>query len=179
MIKFSGIYPVLVFLLSCSSHKEEKKIEPAVKNDSLVLNNNYDVEFKGDSVVIPSFEIEIKLSNKAEEKLKKSKETIIVAAYFSGIPKDTTLKEYVKTGEYAIGSCEKELQNERIAKFEGIRFSRSLYDTLSAKSLVVLINVFSGRKSTKVNLLDCDILQDSISKIKGKRSVIKGKLIGE
>jgi hypothetical protein len=39
--------------------------------------------------------------------------------------------------------------------------------------------VYSGRKSTNVNLLDCDILQDFVSVVKGKRFLIKGKLIGE
>jgi hypothetical protein len=43
----------------------------------------------------------------------------------------------------------------------------------------VTVNVFSGRRSTKVNLLDCDIAEDSVSAVGGKRFVIKGKLIGE
>lgn len=169
----------LVFLLSCASAEEENKNEPKAKNDSLPVNTNGEVQFTGDSVEIPSFEIELSLSDKAEEKLKAGKETVIVAAYFSGIPKDTTLKEYVKTGEFAIGSHEKELRSERVAKFEGVRFSRSLYDSLSPQSMVVLINVYSGRRSTSVNLLDCGILQDPVSLVKGKRSLIKGKLIGE
>lgn len=89
------------------------------------------------------------------------------------------LKEYVKNGEFAIGSREKELRSERVAKFEGIRFSKILYDSLVPKSMVVLINVYSGRRSTDVNLLDCGILQDSIHLVAGKRSLLKGKLIGE
>lgn len=179
MIKFSILYLTMVFIFSCSPQNEKQKDKEQSKNDTLVPNKDNDVLFIGDSVEIPSFEIEVILSNKAEEKIKTNKETIIVAAYFSGIPKDTTLKEYVKNGEYAIGSHEKELSSERVVKFEGIKFSRSLYDTLSPGSLVVLINVYSGRKSAKDNLLDCDILQDHISVVKGKRFLIKGKLIGE
>lgn len=179
MIKFPALYLILVFLLSCSSQKEQDKNEQQTKNDSLLLNKNNEVQFIGDSVEIPSFGIELNLSNKAEEKLRAGKETIIVAAYFSGTPKDTMLKEYVKNGEFAIGSREKELRNERVAKFEGIRFSKTLYDSLVPKSMVVLINVYSGRRSTDVNLLDCGILQDSIHLVAGKRSLLKGKLIGE
>ena len=125
------------------------------------------------------FEIEVSLSNKAEEKLKAGKETIIVAAYFSGMPKDTTLTLLVENGEWGLGSREIELRTERVAKFEGIRFSRSLYDSVAPKSMNVLINVFSGRRSTDVNLLSCDILQDSVSAVGGKKFLLKGKLIAE
>ena len=119
------------------------------------------------------------LSSKAEEKLKAIRETIIVAAYFSGIPKDTTIKDYVKYGELAINSNERELSDNRIAKFEGIKFSRTLLDTIPAKNMNLLINVYSGRRSAKDNLLDCDILNKPISEIKGKKIILKGKLIGE
>lgn len=178
MIKFPALYLVLVFLLSCSSNKEEKNNEQATQNDSLVVNDDY-IRVTGDSIVMPFFEIEVSLSPKAEEKLKTNKETIIVAAYFSGIPKDTTHKEYVKYGEIAIASRERELANERVAKFEGIKFPKALLDTIPAKNFSLLINVYSGRKSSKDNLLDCDILSKPVSEIKGKKFVLKGKLIGE
>ena len=144
-----------------------------------VITQNDPLTIIGDSVEIPSFEIEISLSDKANEKLKKEKESIKVAAYFSGIPKDTTLEEYRHSGEYPVTMSEKELLDTRTAKFEGIRFSRSLYDSLANKNITLLINVFSGRRSSKLNFLNCDILQDSISAIKGKHFVLKGKLIGE
>ncbi len=179
MIKFSALYLVMIFLFSCAYHKEKKNNDDPSKNDTMVSNSNDYLRFTGDSIEMPPFEIELSLSAKAEEKLKTIKETIIVAAYFSGIPKDTTLKEYVKYGEIAIGSREKELTGERVAKFEGIKFPKTLLDTIAAKNMSLLINVYSGRKSTKDNLLDCDILQKPISEIKGNKFVLKGKLIGE
>ena len=179
MIKFFPLYIPLVFLLSCSSHKDDKKNDVPVKNDSVTLNSNDYLLLTGDSVEVPAFEIEVSLSPKAEEKLKAIRETIIVAAYFSGIPKDTTLKDYLKYGELAINSNERELSDNRVAKFEGIKFSRTLLDTIPAKNMNLLINVYSGRRSAKDNLLDCDILNKPISEIKGKKFVLKGKLIGE
>jgi hypothetical protein len=87
--------------------------------------------------------------------------------------------EYRKQGEVAISSVNKELTSERVAKFEGIKFPRKLFNSISEKSFTVLINVYSGRRSGKLNLLDCDIYQGPVSGIKGKDIVIRGKLISE
>jgi stringent starvation protein B len=45
-------------------------------------------------MVLPAFTIEVKLSDKAEDKLKVANESVIVSASFGGIPKDTTSKAY-------------------------------------------------------------------------------------
>jgi hypothetical protein len=136
----------------------------------------------GDSVEIPFFEIELTLSKKAEEKLKADKESVIVSASFEGflngsedIPEK--YQDYIEFGKLFLVSHEIELNNERLARFEKIKFPKELYDLLENKDIELLINVFSGRKSSIYNLLDCDILQDSMSNIKGKRFKIKGKLI--
>lgn len=179
MTKVLPLLTALAFLFSCSSPNEEKKTRQPDGNDTLAQKNYNDIKLIGDSVEITPFEIEISLSDKAEEKLKKAKETIIVAAYFSGMPKDTTLTSLTENGEWGLGSREIELHNERSVKFEQIRFSRSLYDSVAPKSMNVLINVFSGRRSTNVNLLSCDILQDSITAVAGKKILLKGKLIAE
>ena len=116
---------------------------------------------------------------KANRKLKKDKETIIVAAFFTGQPKDTTSEMYRLNGEINVAYAEKELKDDRIARFEGVKFSKALYDSLADKDIQLLINIYSGRRSTNVNLLDCDILQDKMSALKEKKFVLKGKLIGE
>ena len=174
---------VSMSLFSCTSREKEKNNDRTNKDiqktDSSSLSETGYLKLNGDSVIIPSFEIEVSLSKKANEKLKTDKETIIVAAYFSGLPKDTTSKEYLKTGEFNITSSERELTDGRIAKFEGIKFSRALYDSLADKNIELLINIYSGRRSTKDNLLDCDIFYDKMSNIKGKKITVKGKLIGE
>ena len=146
--------------------------------DSVVPRNDL-LTIIGDSVEIPSFEIEISLSDKANAKLKKEKESIKVAAYFSGIPKDTTEPEYLKSGDYPLANAERELIDTRTVKFENVRFPKSLYESLASKNITLLINVFSGRRASNLNFLNVDILQDSMSAIKGKHFVLKGKLIGE
>ena len=171
----------LAFFLSCSS-PDEKKITPspaAAVAPAPVLKPTDYLNFTVDSVEIPAFEIDLSLSQKAEEKLKAGKETVIIAAYFSGIPKDTTSKEYRKQGEIALSAVDRELSGERVAKFEGIRFAKKLYNSITEESLSVLINVYSGRRSGRLNLLNCDIYQGPVSGIKGKKIVISGKLIDE
>lgn len=186
MLKLSIICSCTAFLISCGSNEGTKNAEGASDTtkkvnitDTTLAGPGYFI-IDGDSLVIPSFEVEIALSPKANKQLKAKKETIIVAAYFSGQPKDTTTEEYKHSGEMGLANSEKELKgDERTAKIEGVKFSKALYDSLADKDIQMLINVYSGRRSTKVNLLDCDILQDKMSVLKGKKFTLKGKLIGE
>ena len=126
-----------------------------------------------DSIVIPAFQIEVDLHD-SSKKLKSRRETIIVAAYFSGIPSDKSSPEYNKKGTVSIGSHSIELIEEGIAGFKNVRVSRSSYEALEDKNFDVLINVFSGRKSSKDNILRCGILQMPIDEIKGKTHKISG-----
>ena len=130
----------------------------------------------GDSVVIPSFEIEIKLSEKAEAKLKADNETIIVAAYFSGEPMPEA-SDADKDDIYYLPTHEIELSDTRVARFDNAKFAKYSYNLLENKDISVLINVYSGRRSSENNILDCGILEEPISKVKGKRFTIEGKLI--
>jgi hypothetical protein len=176
---------LLPVFYSCNNQEANKKIKTNAdsnktvsKTDTTFSPGNY-FKFVNDSVVLPAFEIDLQLSAKAEQKLKSAKETIIVKAYFSGVPKDTTSKAYKKWGEMGMMDPEIELSGSRIAKFENIKFSKKLYDSIADKNIRLLINIYSGRRSSENNLLDCDILEDSVSGIANKKFVLKGKLIGE
>ncbi len=183
MRSFLKIFSVIVIFLSCSQpvkEKEQSKTDtiPVVKKEDskpAAISDYFKVI--GDSAVIPSFEIEVKLSEKAEKELKSKKESVIVAAYFSGTPKDST--KYMEDGEYAVGQHHIELTDSRIAKFSGIKISKAMYESLSSPDIQMLINVYSGRRSSKLNLLDCGIVQKSISEFKDQKFVLTGKLIGE
>jgi hypothetical protein len=133
----------------------------------------------GDSIILPPFEVTVQLSGKAREKLAASNETIIVSAILSGIPKDTTMKEYQEWGEFALGHVEVEIPEPGTASFTNAKILKSDYDLLASKDIQVLINVYSGRKSTGDNLLDCEILQEPISKVRQQKNILNGKLIGE
>ncbi len=161
---------LLLLITSCNFSKEEKK-SGVQKNKSIAIAT--------DSVLVPKFEIELKLSEKAEEKLLADKETVIVQALFFGIPKDTTLQseEYQELGRLTIGSKTIELKKERIARFYNCKISKKTLKSLSDKNFEVNINVFTGRKSSSYNLIDCEFLQEGIDSVKNKRLVLKGKLL--
>ncbi len=153
-----------------------KVAAPAPQADDLTTTATDIYEVAGDSMVIPAFEIEVSNSTQANETLTKKKETIIVAAYFSGEPASD--KDRDDDGMMFITSKEIELTgNNRIARFEGLKFSKKAYDKLADKDISLLINIYSGRKSSQDNLLDCSILEMKASQFGGKRSVLDCKLI--
>ena len=82
-------------------------------------------------------------------------------------------------GEINLGSPHVELTQPGTAKFKGVRVSKAAYSLLKDKDFQVLINVFSGRKSSELNLIECDILQEPVTVVNATKHVLKGKLIGE
>lgn len=104
---------------------------------------------------------------------------MLVTAWFSGMPKDTTSKEFREWGEMFIRSFSIELDTGRIARFEGVKFSRAIYDSLADRDIKVLVNVYSGRRSSPDNLLDGEIVSEKISTVKGKTMRLAAKLISE
>lgn len=178
--KFYVYFFILIYLagtVSCTNMW--KPTNHKIEIDSLSRNDLGYLQLDGDSVLIPDFEIEVSLSPNAEKKLKEDNETVIVSAMFSGVPKDTTSEEYLIWGQMGINDFKIELTNQRIARFEKVRFHSSVLNKLSDVDIFLLINVFSGRRSSENNILDVEFLQDKMSVIKGKKYILKGKLIGE
>jgi hypothetical protein len=133
----------------------------------------------GDSVVIPAVTIVLELSEKAEQRLK-SKETIIVDATYSGVPITDTLSEsYQQMGQILVAEAQKELTTERTVRIENVKFAKSVYNDLKDKDVELLINIYSGRKSSPDNLLSSDIISDKMSVLKDKSYTLKCKLIEE
>lgn len=146
------------------------------------VSQNSIYEMIGDSMVIPTFDIEVKLSDKAAALLKKKKETVVVDAFLSGFLKDKTAKEYDPEGSALIANKKIEqnvTNNVVMAHFEGIKFSKMLYENLEDKDVSLLINVYSGRKSSDNNLLDSEIVEEKASNFKNKKYILQCKLIGE
>ena len=180
VIIFSSL---ITFFLSCtikdentknSMHKDTLSHTITFKISDTIKTPNY-FKSEGDSIVVLPFEITITLSAKAKDRIIKSNETIIVNASLTGLPKDKRLIS--EDGEFYVASSEKEISYGQAAKFDNIKFSRKTYNQLLSKD--VYLNVFfsSGRKSSKDNLLDGNILSDKISNVVNKRFNLTGKLI--
>lgn len=178
------LYCIVLFsFLSCAPHQDKsqaaagntgtgKTAEAPGPDENYLMADN-------DSVLIPSFNVAVKLSEKAEEKILNAKESILVTAWFSGLPRDTSSKEFREWGEVFIRSFSVELDTGRTARFEGLKFSRAVYDSLAGKDIKVLVSVYSGRKAFPDNLLDCEILSEKMSAVKGRTMQLPGKLISE
>lgn len=165
---------LLTLALSCQNKKNAQT--PADGEASAASDTDYGVFAEdGDSLIIPTFEIEVRNSLKTNQMLTKQKETVLVAANFYGDPKDEKDKDDV--GQLQIIDKEVELTGDaRIARFSGIKFSKQVYEKLADKDLRVLVYVVSGRRSSEDNLLDCGLMDLKASQFMDKRFLIGCKL---
>jgi hypothetical protein len=128
----------------------------------------------------PGFSVEVTLTEKAKAKLVASKETIIVAGYLSGDPKKSAPKKLLdEMGQIGLGEIKSEIQPGNVAHFGEIKMKKDALAQIDINGPQLLINVYSGRRSSKNNLLDCDIYEDALRPILGTTIPISCKLIGE
>ena len=128
----------------------------------------------------PGFDVRVTLSEKAEAKLTASNETIIVAGYLTGDPKKQAEKKYVdEMGQVGLGTIKAEIQPGRVAHFGEVKMKKDAIAQIDVNGPQLLINVYSGRKSSKDNLLDCGIYEGALKPVEGTTIPIACKLIGE
>ncbi len=183
MKKFSIL--ILFFtllLLSCSNNERQNGNNQSADTATVARPGNSDtltqagyLKIDKDSVTVLPFEIEVVLSTKAKNKIVNSKETIIVNVSLTGTPKDSTL--LAEDGQFYVATLEKEISYGQPAKFDNIKFPRKTFDQLTDKDVHVSAFVYSGRKSSPDNLLNCSIVADDLSKVANKKLTITGKLI--
>jgi len=181
---------IIGFLISCGNSTKKGNTDKSAQvsagqtEPTEQIDDSDFLKINGDLVEIPFFEIEVELSEAAEKKLTEDKESVIVAAYFTS-DLDDIEKIPEKYGGRLVFNTMKilthtiELTDTRLAKFENLNFPKELYDLLEDKDLDVVINVISGKRSTKGNILHCAVLSGHISKIKGKKFTLNGGLISE
>ena len=172
--KFCVLLLTFLFFSCNQSKKENQKISE--KKENVIAKSNTD------SVTVPSFEIQLNLSEKAEKKLRSENESVIIDVAFIGEPEKRVVEtkkyeDYDENGDLTIGTKRVELESERKIKFENCKVSKNLLELLKNKTYKVRINVFSGRKSSEDNLITCDYLQENIEKIKNRKTTLNGKLI--
>ena len=127
------------------------------------------------------FSVDVQLSEAARKKLIASKETIVVALDFAGHPKQGTEARYldIKSGDVVLGRVEEEIHPGETAKFNELKLNSDALALIDAHGPNILISVFSGRKSSKDNLLDCEAYDGSLDSVHGRTIEIPCQLIGE
>ncbi len=156
------------FFIQCKK-ADSQPAKPAVTTDSTkVVSSNTTTEgdFKtvGDSVEIPKFRLEVNLSDDAVKKLNDHKESFIVSYYFYGTPKESTLlspevkKHLDLYGLKLLGKDQeiKTVKQSNEIDFSGLKIPKNLYDALQDKNISLNINIFSGRRVFKDNILDME-----------------------
>jgi hypothetical protein len=135
----------------------------------------------GPELETPQFQVAVKLSDKAESKLRTQNETVKVIAYFSGQPNGTLAAKVLTSeqGRIDLGVSAIELNGSGAADFSKIGFSPKHADLVQNGDYQVLINVVSGRRSSQLNLLECDSAGGKLSTIQHKTLNVQCKLIGD
>lgn len=116
------------------------------------------------TAVEPSFAVAVSLSPRAAARLAHPKETIIVSADIYGDGNGKARRQQDEMGQIHFpGGRTVELGGPGVAQFPGAKYNPALLADVDANGMQVLINVYSGRRSSPGNLLDCDLFQDKIT----------------
>lgn len=109
-----------------------------------------------------AFSVDVKLLDGAKSQFDRSGESIIVSARYYGEPVDGVEASAVNdVGQVDLGNAEVELPGQGLATFDGSALLRSRR-TLVRGAPQLEISVFSGRRTSPDNLLDCDAFQGSL-----------------
>jgi hypothetical protein len=132
-------------------------------------------------VASSQFSVNVQLSEAARDKLTDSKETIIVAGYFTGHPKAGTEARYldIKSGEVPLGDVRQEIRPGETAVFNQLNLNSDAVSRIDSQGPHILISVFSGRRSSKNSLLHCTLYDGALESLRGKTIVIRCQLIEE
>jgi hypothetical protein len=104
---------------------------------------------------------------------------VLVIAYFDRDPLPEKVKNNSPMRGVVLGSDERLVGSDNVATFADTKISQGNWNDLANKDYYVTINVDSERKSSKDNLLDCDVPNGRISTFVGKSTQVSCKLIGE
>lgn len=125
-----------------------------------------------------AFTVQVGLSPAARQKLEAGKETVIVSADYFATPVDAAKDQANEVGQLDLGRAQIELPGAGVANFDGSAFAADKLG-LAKGAPQVNINVWSGRKSSPDNLLDCDMFQDTLAVAAKMPIMLECRLIGE
>lgn len=122
--------------------------------------------------------IQVTLSPKADEEIKRSGETILVDVVYGGDPMSNYSKEVNEMGVIELGRVKKELRGaETITLSEDVINKSQLSKTIGQPQ--ILINAISGKKASPQNILACNFYWETLS-VAGEGTVtIPCKLLSE
>lgn len=133
-----------------------------------------------DTTTVPGLTVALSLSRRARQTLVSRKETIIVSADVTGFPKPGTPKHLIDgEGQVDLGDFTAEILPGQNGDFKSLSLKSAPLRYTDKRGPQLLVNVYSGRKSSPNNLIDCGIYEGPLSAAQNKSIPIACKLIGE
>jgi hypothetical protein len=130
---------------------------------------SFDPPDKGPQLSVPAFQISITLSEAAAQKLRDAHETIKGAVYFDG-------NGHSRPGEYTapsrpvvLGSYDFEIDQPGVVSVDHATISEEAFKRLTDTDYYYTVNVYSGRRTFKDNVLDGGHAGGHISEATKKR----------
>jgi hypothetical protein len=126
----------------------------------------------GEKLSVPAFAIHIVLTDAAEKKLRGSGESIKGTIFFDG---DGTPLQGVKTAPFRdvyLGDVKFETAGSGIVKITSATISKDAYSRLSDQNYHFTINVYSGRRTFKNNILDGGYAQGRFHDLESNKEIM-------
>lgn len=187
--KFLLVIIITSVLTQCKDKSTGQQFENNISNNHQTLTQNNTIKTEGELVIIPDLKVEISLSNDAIQKLQDNKESVITSLLLYGSVEDEdTLPEDIRNkigpdglrlGLFEIE--EKNISGIMMFDFNKLTIPKNLYDKLINSDFSFNINVFSGRRHFKDNILNMESYDAKLSTIisKGNKIKLSGHLIPE
>src|SRR5271170_6164339 len=130
----------------------------------------------------PEFDVKVVLSDLARAELQRRDESIKVHVVFDGDSKsfiENMTSHNAPERPIYLGSQDIEVELSEVARVHGVKFDGEKYSRLSNGNYYVTINVVSGRRQLKYNLLNCEVPEGLMDNFKNQTIVVRCKLIDE
>ncbi|MCT3664262.1 hypothetical protein J2O09_10325 [Elizabethkingia anophelis] len=186
---YSLLIIAITLLTQCNEKAIEKDIRYNISEEKNISNSKNILQVKGNEILVPSLKLVVYLSKDAIQKLQENKESVVASLLLYGdIEDEDTLPEEIRNevgpDGLRLGTFQIEEQNisEAISfNFNNLIIPKKFYERLANKNIYLNINVFSGRKSFKDNILNVESCDSNISRIfsHGNKIILSGHLIPE
>ncbi|WP_407490151.1 hypothetical protein [Elizabethkingia anophelis] len=174
---------IVFFFAGCDS----KNLMKQDSTDDLANMEYLKIDAK--RIIIPNLKIKVSLSNDAIQKLQENKEAIIATIVLYGKVKDedimpVEIKKNIDANRLKLGffkKDEKTISQSIVFEFNNLIISKKLYSILTDKNIYINVDVFSGRRVFKDNILNMEAFDTKLRKVVSEGSIIKlnGHLIPE
>ncbi|HEX4038658.1 MAG TPA: hypothetical protein VHX37_11420 [Acidobacteriaceae bacterium] len=132
------------------------------------------------TTTFPGLTVTVTLSPRARQTLLARRETVIVSAEITAFPQPGVSRKFLDgEGQLDLGNATTEILPGRSGLFKTFSLSAAPLRRVDKRGPQLLINVYSGRKSSPDNLIDCGIYEGPLSAVENKTIPIACKLIGE